>query len=71
MANVTAPTESDLDRISRLIAEVDEQEFLLVGLDPHPVASPTIESALLALREEKNRLEEELAELWAKHCNQC
>jgi hypothetical protein len=71
MANVTAPEESDLDRISRLIAEVDEQELLLVGLDPQPVASPTIESALLALREEKNRLEEELAELWAKHCNQC
>jgi len=71
MANLTAPQESDLDRISRLIAEVDEQEFLLAGLDPHPVAAPTIESALLALREEKNRLEEELAELWAKHCNQC
>ena len=63
--------ETDLDRISRLIAEVEEQEFLLFGLDPHPVMSPDAEAMLLTLQEEKSRLEEELAEVWAKHCNQC
>jgi hypothetical protein len=63
--------ETDLDRISRLIAEVEEQEFLLLGLDPHPVMTPTAEASLLSLQEEKSRLEEELAEVWAKHCNQC
>jgi len=63
--------ETDLDRISRLIAEVEEQEFLLLGLDPHPVMTPEAETTLLALQEEKSRLEEELTEVWAKHCNQC
>ena len=66
------PEESDLDRISRLITEVDEQEFLLLGLDSDPrQANPGVESALLALREEKSLLEEELAEVWAKHCSKC
>ena len=66
------PEESDLDRISRLITEVDEQEFLLLGLDANPTqANPGVESALLALREEKSQLEEELAEVWAKHCSKC
>ncbi len=64
--------ESDLDRISRLITEVGEQEFLLLGLDSDPSqANPGVESALLALREEKGLLEEELAEVWAKHCSKC
>ncbi len=63
--------ENDLDRISRLIAEVEEQEFLLLGLDPHPVMSPDAEATLLAFREEKVRLEEELVEVWVKHCSQC
>ena len=71
MAAPSNPEENDLDRIARLIGEVDEQEFLLLGLDPQPVASPEIEAALIALHEEKSRLEEELAAVWAKHCNQC
>ena len=71
MPGTTNPEESDLDRITRLIGEVDEQEFLLLGLDPQPVASPEVEAALLALHERKSELEEELAAVWAKHCNQC
>lgn len=65
--------ESDLERVTRLIAELDSEEFLLTGLDPSPsqAPSPEIEVALLALRERRSELEEELAEVWAKHCSQC
>jgi hypothetical protein len=73
MASATNPEESDLDRVARLIAELDGEEFLLTGLDPSPseAASPEIELALADLREQRRRLEEELAELWAKKCSQC
>ena len=73
MANQTNPEESDLDRVARLIAELDGQESLLMGLDPSPslVATPEIELALAALREQRILLEEELAEVWAKRCSQC
>jgi hypothetical protein len=73
MASQTNPEESDLDRVARLIAELDGQESLLMGLDPSPslVATPEIELALAALREQRIRLEEELAEVWAKRCSQC
>ena len=73
MAGQTNAEESDLDRVARLIAELDSEEFLLTGLDPTPsqVASPEIELALAALRERRNELEEELAEVWAKHCSKC
>ena len=73
MANQTNPEESDLDRVARLIAELDGQESLLMGLDPSPslVATPEIELALADLREQRIRLEEELAEVWAKRCSQC
>jgi hypothetical protein len=69
----TNPEESDLDRVARLIAELDGEEFLLTGLDPSPsqVPTPEIELALLAIREQRSRLEEELAEVWAKKCSQC
>ncbi|HEY4380447.1 MAG TPA: hypothetical protein VGN01_08890 [Acidobacteriaceae bacterium] len=70
MADPTNPEETDLDRVGRLIAELDGEEFLLTGLDPAP-ASPEIEMALIALREQRARLEEELAEVWAKTCGKC
>jgi hypothetical protein len=67
------PEENDLDRISRLIAELDSEEFLLTGLDPLPSSPPSteIELALIALHERRTQLEEELAEVWAKHCSRC
>ena len=73
MANQTNPEESDLDRVARLIAELDGQESLLMGLEPSPslVATPEIELALAALREQRILLEEELAEVWAKTCSKC
>ena len=61
---------SDLERVEELIAELDGEEFLLTGLDPAPV-TPEIELALADLRARRARLEEELEEVWAKHCNQC
>ena len=69
----TNPEESDLDRVARLIAELDGEEFLLTGLDPTPSVAPSaeIELGLLAIREQRSRLEEELAEVWAKRCSQC
>ena len=63
--------ESDLERVARLIAELDGEEFLLTGLEASPVASPEIELALAAIRERRARLEEELAEVWAKQCSKC
>ena len=73
MASKANPEESDLDRVARLIAELDGEEFLLTGLDPSPslAPSPAIELALLAIREQRSRLEEELAEVWAKQCSKC
>jgi hypothetical protein len=71
MAKRTSPEESDLDRVARLIAELDGQESLLMGFDPSPVTTPEIELALADLREQRSRLEEELAEVWAKRCSQC
>jgi hypothetical protein len=40
MAAQTNPEESDLDRVARLIAELDGEEFLLTGLDPSPSQAP-------------------------------
>jgi len=73
MAGQSKSEESDLDRVARLIAELDSEEFLLTGLDPSTssVPSPEIELALAALRERRTQLEEELAEVWAKHCSRC
>jgi hypothetical protein len=62
--------ESDLDRVARMIAELDGEEFLLTGLDPSPV-TPEIETTLIAIREQRAQLEEELAEVWAKTCSKC
>lgn len=68
-----SPDESDLDRVAQLIAELDGEEFLLMGLDASPsqTATPEIELALVAIREQRIRLEEELAEVWAKRCSRC
>jgi hypothetical protein len=73
MARQANPEESDLDRVARLIAELDGEAFLLTGLDPFPsqAASPEVELALAAIREQRTRLEEELAEVWAKRCSKC
>jgi hypothetical protein len=73
MAAQTNPEESDLDRVARLIAELDGEEFLLTGLDPSPSQAPSaeIELALVAIRERRVELEEELAEVWAKRCSKC
>ncbi len=70
---MSSEEESDLDRVARLIAELDGEEFLLTGLDPSPsqFASPEIELALVAIREQRSLLEEELAEVWAKTCSKC
>ena len=67
------PQESDLDRIVRLISEVDGEEFLLTGLDPSPsqTPSPGIELARAAIREQRALLLEELAQVWAKTCSKC
>ncbi len=61
---------SDLERVEQLIAELDGEEFLLTGFDPSPT-TPEIELALADLRDRRKRLEEELEEVWARHCNQC
>ncbi len=71
MAKQTNPEESDLDRVARLIAELDSQEALLMGFDPSPVATPEIGLALADLREQRSQLEEELVEVWAKRCSRC
>jgi hypothetical protein len=68
---VGSEQETDLERVGRLIDELDGEEFLLTGLDPLPVASPQIELALTAIRERRAELEEELAEVWARTCNRC
>ena len=70
MASQPNPEESDLDRVARMIAELDGEEFLLTGLDPLP-PTPEIETALIAIREQRAQLEEELAEVWAKTCSKC
>ena len=70
MASPTNPEESDLDRVARLIAELDGDEFLLTGLDPSP-PTPEIALALAAIHEQRVQLEEELAEVWARTCNKC
>jgi hypothetical protein len=61
---------SDLERVVQLIAELDSEEFLLAGLDAGP-ATPAKELALAGLRERRAELEQELEEVWARHCNQC
>ncbi len=73
MANQANPEESDLDRVARLIAELDGEEFLLMGLEASPsqISTPEIKLALVAIREQRIRLEEELAEVWAKRCSRC
>jgi hypothetical protein len=73
MAGQTNPEESDLDRVARLIAELDGEEFLQTGLEASPgqAASPEIELALVAIRERRAELEQELAEVWAKTCSKC
>jgi hypothetical protein len=70
MADLINPEESDLDRVARMIAELDGEEFLLAGLDPLP-PTPEIAVALTALQEKRAQLEEELADVWAKTCNKC
>ena len=63
--------EQDYERISELIAQLDGEEFLLTGLEVGGGASPQIELALVALRDQRARLEEELAEVWARRCSKC
>lgn len=63
--------ESDLERVARLIEELDGQESLLIGFDPSPVVSVQTELALAEIRERRAELEEELAEVWAKTCSKC
>lgn len=65
------PEESDLDRIVRLISEVDWAESLLVGIDPSPALTPESEVALAAIHRRRAELEEELAAVWAKRCSRC
>ena len=65
--------ESDLERVERLISELDSEEFLLTGLDA-PLGlslSPEVELTLTAMHQRRAQLEEELAEVWAKHCGRC
>lgn len=71
MARVTDSDESELDRVVRLIGEVDWAESLLGGIDPSPVLTPESEAALAALRVRRAELEEELAEVWARQCSKC
>ena len=68
---VSGDDESDLERVARLIEELDGEEFLLTGLDASPVVSPQIELSLAAIRERRAELEEELAEVWARTCSKC
>ena len=63
--------EQDFERISELIAQLDSEEFLLTGLEVGGGASPQVELALVALRDQRVRLEEELAEVWARRCSKC
>ena len=70
MAGMTEE-EQDFERISELIAQLDGEEFLLTGLDVNASASPEIELALVAIQEQRARLEEELAEVWARRCSKC
>jgi hypothetical protein len=64
--------EEDLERISLLIAELDSEESLLLGLDANPARiNPLTEAALFSLRERRGLLETELAEVWARRCSRC
>ena len=63
--------EQDFERISELIAQLDSEEFLLTGLEVGGGVSPEVELALVALHEQRARLEEELAEVWARRCSKC
>jgi hypothetical protein len=71
MASQTNSEENELDRVANMIAELDGEAFLLNGLDFGGSPSPQIELALAAIREQRSQLEEELAEVWAKHCSKC
>jgi hypothetical protein len=67
MAGGPSEEEVDLERIAHLIAELDREAFLLTGLE----VGASAETGLAAIRERRARLEEELAEVWAKRCSQC
>ena len=72
VASGTNTDESELERIGQLIAELESEESLLLGLDADPtLVNPVVEFALFELRERRTLLEEELAAVWAKHCSQC
>ena len=73
MTSGSNPAESDFDRLTRQIAELDLQESELLGLNPSKpeVPSPDTELALAAIREQRRGLKEELAALWARRSNRC
>jgi hypothetical protein len=71
VAGVPDADESEFDRVSRLISEVDWAESLLGGIDPSPAATRESGAALAALRARRAELEEELASVWAKRCSRC
>lgn len=68
IASMPKNEQSELDRISELLADLDAEESLILGFDPDPSNSSL---AVHSLRERRAALEEELADLWARHCNQC
>jgi hypothetical protein len=58
--------DSDFDRLTRQIAELDLREAELRGLP-----SVETEMELAGVREQRDGLERELEELWARRTNHC
>jgi len=60
------PDESEFDRLTRQIAELDLREAELRGL-------PSVETEMevAGVREQRDGLKRELQELWARRTNHC
>ena len=66
MSDEIQPEENEFDRLTRQIAELDLREAELRGL---PSVETEIE--LTGIREQRDGLQQELEELWARRTNHC
>lgn len=66
MSSEIQPEENEFDRLTRQIAELDLREAELRGLP-----SVETEMELAGIREQRDGLKRELAELWARRTNHC
>ena len=66
MSSEIQPEENEFDRLTRQIAELDLREAELRGLP-----SVETEMELAGIREQRDGLKRELAELWTRRTNHC